>query len=451
MLLVAACAVGLGVRLQTVRSRGPAPAAPSGSSTRSGPGQGSAAPAVHRHRLGVTAAPAGAHVHVVGSDGSAHDGIAPFHATLPEGDTTITLTMKGYNDLVEHLSLTKRRSLTLYLDHRGQLLHELRTFHVGPAPKQVAFTPDGSELWVTDLGGTGVEVFDPTTGKKLGDVSLGHDESVEVIFSADGSTAYVSQMTTASAYRVDVASLKVTGHFTTTGSWSKGMALSPDGRTLYISNWVSDDVSVIDLRSGKETARIHTVDTPRGLALSPDGSRLYVAGFGTGELARIDLGTRTTKVVYTSGGAMRHLVADDAHGLLYADDMGTDSVYVMDFATEHVRKLASTDSHPNSMDLSPDGKVLFVSCRGHNNPRSYYLPGPDHGSVIAYDTATGTPVDALVGGNQTTGLDVSADGTLLAYSDFLDNRVTIERVPPFSTFATGHGGFYARHFAFLPT
>jgi hypothetical protein len=33
----------------------------------------------------------------------------------------------------------------------------------------------------------------------------------------------------------------------------------------------------------------------------------------------------------------------------------------------------------NTMDLSPDGKVLYVSNRGENNPRSCYIPGPEWG------------------------------------------------------------------------
>jgi DNA-binding beta-propeller fold protein YncE len=68
------------------------------------------------------------------------------------------------------------------------------------------------------------------------------------------------------------------------------------------------------------------------------------------------------------------------------------------------------------------------------------LPGPEWGTVLAIDTATGTVLDAIVGGNQPTGLDVSPDGKLVAYSDFLDNRVSVYEIPPHETLLEGQGG-----------
>jgi len=313
----------------------------------------------------------------------------------------------------------------------------------------VAFTPDGEELWVTDLGGDGVEIYDAQSGKRLGDVSLADKGAVEVIFTADGATAYVSQMQTASVYEIDTATRKFKRHLFTSGSWSKVMALSPDEQTLFVANWVSDDVSQIDLVSGKEVRRIPTVDTPRGLYVTPNGKRLYVAGFESGEIQRFDLRTLKSKVLLRTGGAMRHLVADPVRGLLYADDMAQDKVFVIDLATGKARLLARTDNTPNTIDLSPDGRVLYVSNRGRNNPKSYYLPGPEWGSVLAIDTVTGEPLDAIIGGNQTTGLDVSSDGRYLAFSDFLDNRVSIFAIPAYDVLADGDGGRYRAHLAEL--
>ena len=227
------------------------------------------------------------------------------------------------------------------------------------------------------------------------------------------------------------------------------MALSPDEQTLFVANWVSDDVSQIDLVTGKEVRRFPTVDTPRGLYVTPNGKRLYVAGFESGEIQRFDLRTLTSKVLLRTGGAMRHLVGDPARGLLYADDMAQDKVFVVDLATGKTRMLARTENTPNTIDLSPDGRVLYVSNRGRNNPKSYYLPGPEWGSVLAIDTATGKPLDAIVGGNQTTGLDVSDDGRYLAFSDFLDNRVTIFAIPDLDVLLSGSGGRYRAHLAEL--
>ena len=73
--------------------------------------------------------------------------------------------------------------------------------------------------------------------------------------------------------------------------------------------------------------------------------------------------------------------------------------------------------------MNPGGPCghIYHPDRGKDNPKTYYIPGPEWGSILAIDTATGRILDAIVGGNQCTGLDVSPDGSLLAFSDFLDN------------------------------
>src|SRR5712691_6751302 len=400
-------------------------------------------------RLKVTTHPEGASLTVHAANGSTRMANTPFTGSVPGGTVTLTLSLSGYNPLTQQVSLERNRSIDLWLDPAGLLHHELVAFSTCPAPKQVAFTPDDTQIWVTCLGGDGVWVYDAATRRRLHDIKLGRHGAVEVIFTKDGSTAYASQMETASVFEIDAHTYQTRRQMFTKGTWSKVMALSPDEKTLFVSNWVSDDVSEIDLTTGQVRRVIPTVHTPRGLYVTPDGARLFVAGFGNGELERINLGDLSSVVLIKTGGAMRHLVGDAAGRFLYADDMAGDTVYAVNLATEEVRKLAATDHMPNTIDLTPDGKVLYVSNRGANNPVSYYRPGPEWGSVLAIDTATGKVLDAIVGGNQTTGLDVSADGKTLAFSDFLDNRISLFDVPGYPALAAGGGGRATSHLADL--
>jgi YVTN family beta-propeller protein len=401
------------------------------------------------HRLAVTTHPPGAVLRIVGPDGSTKTARTPFRGTVLGGRLRLTLARAGYNRLTERLVLDRDRALERWLDPAGLLHHKLGTFTTGSNPKQVAFTPDGREIWVSLLGGHGVEVFDAASRQRAAHVRLGRHGAVEVIFSRDGRIAYASQMETASVFEIDRRTRRVLRQLPTKGNWSKVMALSPDENTLYVANWVSNDVSEIDLASGRVRRLLPTVATPRGLYPTADGTRLYVAGYDQGELARIDLTTGAAKVLLRTGGAMRHLVGDPQRERLYADDMATDQTFVVDLRTEKVRKLANSDEKPNTIDLTPDGRVLYVSNRGENGS-NYYLPGPEWGSVLAIDTRTGRILDAIVGGNQTTGLDVSPDGRTLAFSDFLDNRVTLYAIPPYATLAAGDGGRTHAHLADIP-
>lgn len=53
-------------------------------------------------------------------------------------------------------------------DPQGQLVHHLFNIYGAPSAKQVAFSPDGKELWATLLLNKkrGVTIFDAVTGKK---------------------------------------------------------------------------------------------------------------------------------------------------------------------------------------------------------------------------------------------------------------------------------------------
>jgi DNA-binding beta-propeller fold protein YncE len=379
-------------------------------------------------------------------DGTTMTGTTPFTGEVPGGNIRVDFNKQGYNPKFKTVSLADPTSFKVWLDPEGQLLESFVRFDCGDQPKQVAFTPDGKELWVTLLAGKGVQIFDSYTGTELDQLKF-DAEAVEVIFTKDGKTAYVSEMEAAKVYEIDTATRQVKRSFKTKGEYTKFLELSPDEKTLWASNWVSSNVSEIDLTTGKVVKMMKTVDWPRGLYCTTDGKRLYVAGFKSGELERIDLATGESTIVFDAD-TLRHFVADETRGLLYVDDLILNEVYVVDLATEKVTKLVATDQHPNTMDLSPDGKVLYISNRGQDYSLTRYdIPGPEWGDVLAVDTATGTILDAIVGGNQCTGLDVSPDGKYLAFSDFLDHTIRVYTIPGYDTLLAGGGGRAQDRFA----
>ena len=229
-------------------------------------------------RLAVTTHPPGAQLSIRAAGGAARRARTPFKGTLRGGELELTVARAGYNRLVQRVTLDRHRALDLWLDPAGLLHHKLGELRSGSNPKQVAFSPDGRELWVSLLGGHGVEVFDARTMRKRTAIRLGKHGAVEVLFTGDGRTVYASQMETASVWEIDRASFRVRRQLATKGNWSKVMALSPDERTLYVANWVSSDISEIDLRKGRVRRLLKTVRTPRGLWPTADGRRLYVAG-----------------------------------------------------------------------------------------------------------------------------------------------------------------------------
>jgi len=182
---------------------------------------------------------------------------------------------------------------------------------------------------------------------------------------------------------------------------------------------------------------------------TPDGRYLYVAGFKLGELQKIDLSIGRGKIIYSGGVSMRHIVPDEEQWLLYISDMGRNQILTLDLKTDKLKRFARTNNKPNTIALSTDCKILFVSNRGARGPVKYTEIGPEWGSVLLYDTATGEVLDVIVGGNQPTALAVSRDGGTLVFSDFLDNRLRVYRVPPYAAFKQGKGGRARSHRADL--
>ena len=137
---------------------------------------------------------------------------------------------------------------------------------------------------------------------------------------------------------------------------------------------------------------------------------------------------------------MRHLVADEKRAKLFTSDMAKDCVWVTDMKSGKTKRFARVGHKPNTIALSPDGRVLFVE-QPRSEQRGVLLPhrprvGLDHAARRGH----GKPFDGIVGGNQCTALAVSADGELLVFSDFLDNRLRVYEVPEHAKLAAGRGG-----------
>ena len=328
-------------------------------------------------------------------------------------------------------------------DSEGQLVHHMFDINNVPEVKAVAISPNGEEIWATQLASKscGVCIFSVNDGKKITSLNLDNGEGVEIIFSKDGSKAYVSQMSTGRVFEIDVNTKKIVRIFKTKSSWTKVLEISPDGNKLYASNWNGNNISEFDLVSGNLIRNIKTIQTPRGIYVTKDGKYIYVAGFGRGEVQKINLIDNKKNIIFKSGRSMRHFAADEDKGVLYVSDLGRDTIFKIDLATDKVSVFAKTDSHPNTIALSPDKKILFVSNRGHNfAKKSYRENGPDWGSVLLFDTKSGKMLDAIIAGNRPTGLGVSKDGCILAFSDFLDARIEVFRIPAYEELLKGNGG-----------
>jgi YVTN family beta-propeller protein len=147
-------------------------------------------------------------------------------------------------------------------------------------PVNLAFRPDGREVWVACEASGTVVIVDVASRTAVAEIVVG-GQANDVAFSPDGARAYVSSRLDDSVAVVDVAARKVT-QVIPVGDEPHGLLTDAAGRQLFVLNTSSDNVSVIDVATGREAKRLPASRSPWSLARSPDGSRVLV----TNALAR---------------------------------------------------------------------------------------------------------------------------------------------------------------------
>ncbi|MEE2828509.1 MAG: YncE family protein [Myxococcota bacterium] len=400
--------------------------------------------------------------------GQAHSGTLPFEGDLPVGPLRWTVSAANHRTESGEIDLHEATGHFACLDLPGQLVDCRVAAHlpVPPwtdraldrekregGPKALLLPPGTDEIWVAVLvGPSALIVYSRSTGEALTRIPLGDEGlgAVEFEITADGKTVYVSQLESSLIFEIDRASKRVLRSFSAFGEWPKILELSADETKLYVSNWSSGNIAEIELATGELARDLPGTVVPRGLYATRDGRFLYLAGFGSGEFRRIDLASGDSELLFQDTASLRHIVADEERGRFFISDLKNARILTFDLASGETRVFATVHPKPNTIRLSPDGRVLYVSSRGPNNPVNWLDPGPQWGAITLLDAETGESLDLVVAGNQPTAMDLSRDGRQLVVSDFIDNRIRLFDLPDTETLRSGEGGRATQALTELP-
>ncbi len=197
-------------------------------------------------------------------------------------------------------------------------------------------------------------------------------------------------------------------------------------QNAYITNHVSSTVSVIDTATNMVTATITIpVDSgtptpfagPGGVAVSPDGSKVYVANIESNTVSVIDTATNTITTTIPVGSFPESVAVSPDGSKVYVTNgtSGTTpgTVSVIDTATNTVIATIPAGVNPFGVAVTPDGSKVYVT-----NAASEGI------SVI--DTATNT-VTTILGSSEPTGIlphtgvAVSPDGSKVYVGNYMTN------------------------------
>jgi YVTN family beta-propeller protein len=280
----------------------------------------------------------------------------------------------------------------------GLLLDPVAPPHkVGNFPLAMVASSDGKQLVLLLCGWRqqGIQVIDRASGDVLQTLDQGA-AFIGLTFSPDGRTLYASGGNDDAIYVYRWENGRATADGTIPLRAPKkdpkadgleypaGLACSPDGKFLYVAENLGDSVAVIDLAQRSVLQRAITDRYPYTVAV--DANHLYVSCWGDSTVnafSRSSSGLLSRRARVPAG---RHPSALLLHGSrLFATSATTDSIAVIDTASRKIVKTLTDPppagphegSTPNALEISRDGKRLFVA-------------EADSNAVAVFDIAAGT-------------------------------------------------------------
>ncbi|HKE84522.1 MAG TPA: bifunctional YncE family protein/alkaline phosphatase family protein [Vicinamibacterales bacterium] len=223
---------------------------------------------------------------------------------------------------------------------------EIATFPMEQAWSGLAFSPDGSRIFVSSGAGY-----------------PGHDIAYFDRWDKDGWQEARSGYTLVGAVKEKTAVSSIN--------------VSRDGKLLYALNNSDDHLYILETHGGRALARVNVGDHPLAAKLSRNGETLYVANLGSANVAVVDVKDPNRPTVTSMLATDPHpndlAITDD--GRLFVSCGHTNNVIAFDLGTSQRLEVISTalgpkapaGSTPNSLALSPDQKTLFVANADNNS------------------------------------------------------------------------------------
>jgi YVTN family beta-propeller protein len=284
-------------------------------------------------------------------------------------------------------------------------LELIQTVQVGPEPYGVVAGPGGL-VYVASSAAAEIEVvrvasiedkdlfgrlFYRARGFRSGTLSVSIEGRVPVApkpkglaLSADGTTLYVTHLWTGDVSIIDLRTLRVIG-VVSTGSdsnMSQKIAIDPAGERAYLphvrsnvtnrfllfDSTVFPVVSAIDTHSNQYRQRERldlslgtvSVNLPFDIAFSPDSRRLYAVNLGSEDVAVMDIASQQRIALIDVGNAPRGIAVTPNGDKAYVVNSLSDNVSVLDL--QALRETSRIPIRPGT--LTPQirrGKILFFS------------------------------------------------------------------------------------------
>lgn len=231
-------------------------------------------------------------------------------------------------------------------------------------------------LWFGNTVNSAVTAIDAKTGEVKGRLVLDDRKRTEEVrplqpreLVADdaSNTVYISGIGKESViWVVDGENIKLKTAIQNTGKMSTGLALDSKGKRLYTTN-ADGELITIDTADNKILSRKKLLDDGKehffiNISLDTARQRAFITDSKAAEVLVVDTrnGNILAKVAAPESLAV---LFNPARNEAYVTHRQAGKVSVIDAKSYKVVKTFDTPTHPNSLALSADGKMLYVSVK----------------------------------------------------------------------------------------
>ncbi len=186
----------------------------------------------------------------------------------------------------------------------------------------------------------------------------------------ESGTLVVLNKAEATASLIDLASGKVAATLPT-GNGPHEAAVSPDGRLALVANYGTggapgSTLTLIDVPAARvmKTIALGEYRRPHGIQWLSDGRRAVVTCEANKAVVIVDVEAGAVAGAVTTGQEVSHMVAvarDDSRA--YVASIGSGNVTAVDLDTRKVLAVIPTGQGAEGIDLTPDGRELWVTNR----------------------------------------------------------------------------------------
>ena len=240
----------------------------------------------------------------------------------------------------------------------------IKTVSVGKEPHHLMMTPDQKTLLIANAAGNDVVLMNPTTGELTGRIpdiidpyQIGYSPNNKW-FVANG-----NRLDRVDVYHAQGADLKL-AKSVKLGKTPSHLAFTADSKLVFITLQDSNELAAIDLETQTVVWRMTTGKVPAGVWMTPGDQYLLVGITGEDYVQVIDWKNRKeVKRIFTGKGAHNFRPLGDKKHVFVSNRMSS-SISMINMQTlEKVGDINGLPAGPDDMEITPDGKTLWVTLR----------------------------------------------------------------------------------------